>query len=349
VDTVGKIRAGKDAAKKVELWPMSTSLRAAVIGVGYLGRFHAQKYAALSDIQLVGVADARPETAQRVAQELDSAAFADHRELIGKVDLVSIASTTETHYEVARNMLAAGVHVLVEKPITVTVAQADELIALADAKQLALQVGHLERFNPAWLAVKDKITRPVFIEAHRMAPFKARGIDVSVVLDLMIHDLDLILPLVNSPISEIRASGVSVLTDGVDIANARIEFANGCVANLTASRTSTASLRRLRVFQHHEYISIDFGDRRVGISRKKVGVTEGNPRGAGDTALDEQESPLSTETFQQPPGDALLTEIRAFVDAVRAGTPPVVSGRDGRAALNVALDIDRLIAKSAQK
>ena len=320
---------------------MSTSLRAAVIGVGYLGRFHAQKYAALSDVQLVGVADARPETAQRVAKELDTAAFADYRELIGKVDLVSIASTTETHYAIARDMLAAGVHVLVEKPITVTVAQADELIALADAKKLALQVGHLERFNPAWLAVKDKITRPVFIEAHRMAPFKARGIDVSVVLDLMIHDLDLILPLVNSPISEIRASGVSVLTDGVDIANARIEFANGCVANLTASRTSTASLRRLRVFQHHEYISIDFGDRRVGISRKKE-------VGAGDTALDELESPLSTETFQQPPGDALLTEIRAFVDAVRAGTPPVVSGRDGRAALDVALEVDRLITKSAK-
>ena len=321
---------------------MSTSLRAAVIGVGYLGRFHAQKYAALSDVQLVGVADARPETAQRVAKELDTAAFADYRELIGKVDLVSIASTTETHYAIARDMLAAGVHVLVEKPITVTVAQADELIALADAKKLALQVGHLERFNPAWLAVKDKITRPVFIEAHRMAPFKARGIDVSVVLDLMIHDLDLILPLVNSPISEIRASGVSVLTDGVDIANARIEFANGCVANLTASRTSTASLRRLRVFQHHEYISIDFGDRRVGISRKKE-------VGTGDTALDELESPLSTETFQQPPGDALLTEIRAFVDAVRAGTPPVVSGRDGRAALDVALEVDRLIAKSTKK
>lgn len=317
---------------------MSTPLRAAVIGVGYLGRFHAQKYAALAvanaDVELVGVVDARPETAQRVAQELGVAAFTDYRELLGatpRVDLVSVASTTETHHAVARDCLAAGVHVLAEKPITVTVAQADELIALADARQLVLQVGHLERFNPAWLAVKDKITRPVFIEAHRMAPFKARGIDVSVVLDLMIHDLDLILPLVASPVADLRASGVSVLTDGVDIANARIEFANGCVANLTASRTSTASLRRLRVFQHHEYISIDFGERRIGVTKKREALIEG-------------EAPIDTETFQQPPGDALMTEIQAFVDAVRRGTPPVVSGREGRDALAIALQIDGMIA-----
>jgi predicted dehydrogenase len=317
---------------------MTKKLRAAVIGVGYLGRFHAQKYAALgaadAGVELVGVVDARPETAQRVAQELGVAAFTDYRELLGatpRVDLVSVASTTETHYAVARDCLAAGVHVLAEKPITVTVAQADELIALADGRQLVLQVGHLERFNPAWLAVKDKIKRPVFIEAHRMAPFKARGIDVSVVLDLMIHDLDLILPLVASPVADLRASGVSVLTDGVDIANARIEFANGCVANLTASRTSTASLRRLRVFQHHEYISIDFGDRRIGVTKKREALIEGEP-------------PIDTETFQQPPGDALMTEIQAFVDAVRHGTRPVVSGREGRDALAIALEIDGMIA-----
>lgn len=317
---------------------MQKKLRAAVIGVGYLGRFHAQKYAALNaaetGVELVGVVDSHPETAQRVAGELGVAAFTDYRELLGTnpgVDLVSVASTTETHHAVARDCLAAGVHVLAEKPITVTVAQADELIALADARQLVLQVGHLERFNPAWLAVRDKIKRPVFIEAHRMAPFKARGIDVSVVLDLMIHDLDLILPLVDSPVTDLRASGVSVLTDGIDIANARIEFANGCVANLTASRTSTASLRRLRVFQHHEYISIDFGERRIGISKKREALVEG-------------EEPLDTETFQQPPGDALMTEIQAFVAAVNNGTRPVVSGREGRDALAAALEIDRMIA-----
>lgn len=325
---------------------MTKKLRAAVIGVGYLGRFHAQKYAALSgvsgDVELVGVVDADVATAQRVAEELGVAAFADYRELLGsqgagdaRVDLVSVASTTESHHAVASDCLAAGVHVLVEKPITVTVAQADELIALAAAKHLVLQVGHLERFNPAWLPVKDRMQRPVFIEAHRMAPFKARGIDVSVVLDLMIHDLDLILPLVGSSVTDLRASGVSVLTDGIDIANARIEFANGCVANLTASRTSTASLRRLRVFQHHEYISVDFGERRVVISRKREGPLD---------ELGPDQLPIDSESFQQAPGDALMTEIRAFVDAVKNGTAPVVSGCEGRDALALALEIDRLIA-----
>ena len=319
---------------------MSKTLRAAVVGVGYLGRFHAQKYAALAagGVELVGVVDARRETAQRVAEELGTRAFTDHRELLGAapaVDLVSVASTTETHHAVARDFLAAGVHVLAEKPITVTVAQADELIALADARKLVLQVGHLERFNPAWLAVRDRIRRPVFIEAHRMAPFKARGIDVSVVLDLMIHDLDLILPLVDSPIADLRASGVSVLTDGIDIANARIEFASGCVANLTASRTSTASLRRMRIFQHHEYLSIDFGDRRIGSARRREALID---------SVNTNEPPLYTETFQQPPGDALMTEVAAFVDAVRQGTPAVVSGREGRDALALALEIDHMIA-----
>jgi predicted dehydrogenase len=284
------------------------------------------------------VVDADPQTAERVGKELGVPAFDNYRELLGTnpaVDLVSVASTTETHHAVARDFLAAGVHVLAEKPITVTVAQADELIALAEAKHLVLQVGHLERFNPAWLAVQEKIKQPVFIEGHRMAPFKARGIDVSVVLDLMIHDLDLILPLVASPVTDLRASGVSVLTDGIDIANARIEFGNGCVANLTASRTSTASLRRMRIFQHHEYISVDFGDRRIGISKKREALIEG-------------EMPIDTETFQQPPGDALMTEIQAFVDAVRNNTRPVVSGREGRDALAIALDIDRMIAERHQ-
>lgn len=305
-------------------------LRAAVVGVGYLGRFHAQKYAALADINLVGVADAFPDTARRVADELGVSAFSDYRELLGQVDLVSIAATTEAHHTIACDFLSAGVHVLVEKPITVTVAQADELIALAARHHCTLQVGHLERFNPAWLAARPQIHKPLFIEAHRMAPFKPRGTDVSVVLDLMIHDLDLILPLVGSPLAEVRASGVAILTDGVDIANARLEFQNGCVANITASRTSTASLRRMRVFQHHEYLSIDFGERKVSMARKQDALLEGEP-------------PIHAESHQEPPGDALLTEIRAFVDAVNTGTPAVVTGQDGRDALAVALEIERLI------
>lgn len=320
---------------------MPKPLRAAVIGVGYLGRFHAQKYAALPEVELVGVVDAHPDQAARVAKELGVAHFASHGELVGKVDLVSVACNTEAHHAVARDCLAAGIHVLVEKPISVTVAEADELIAIAREQKCILQVGHLERYNPAWLAVRDRIKTPVFIEGHRIAPFKPRGIDVSVVLDLMIHDLDLILPLISSPLKDIRASGVSVLTDGVDIANARLEFANGCVANITASRTSTGSLRRLRIFQHHEYLSVDFGERKVGITRKRDALIEG-------------ESPIDTETFQQPQGDALLTEIQAFIAAAAAvaeGVPHspaaqrICSGQDGREALAVALEIERLIAR----
>lgn len=314
---------------------MTSTLRAAVIGVGYLGRFHAQKYAALASqsagVTLVGVADAQPETARRVAAELGVTAFDDPAELLGTVDLVSIASSTASHYALARQFLAAGVHVLAEKPITVTVAEADELIALAAARNLVLQVGHLERFNPVWLAARPRITHPQFIEAHRMAPFKPRGTDVSVVLDLMIHDLDLILPLVASPLTDLRAAGVAVLTDGIDIANARLEFANGCVANLTASRTSAASLRRLRVFQHHDYLSLDFGERQVAHCHKKEGIDPG-----AEAALD-----CTSQTL--PPGDALLAEIEAFLAAVRQQTPPVVSGADGRAALAVAIEIERMI------
>jgi predicted dehydrogenase len=313
---------------------MSKSLRAAVIGVGYLGRFHAQKYAALPDVELVGVVDPNPERAAAVAKELGTAAFASHAELAGRVDLVSIASTTESHYRIARDCLAAGLHVLVEKPITVTVAEADELIALAAASQRMLQVGHLERYNPAWLAVRDKIATPLFIEAHRMAPFKPRGTDVSVVLDLMIHDLDLILPLVQSPIADLRASGVAVLTEGIDIANARIEFANSCVANITASRASTASLRRMRIFQRHEYLSIDFGERKIGLAKKRDALIEGEP-------------PIDNESRVEPPGDALLSEIQAFVASVRGEVIPggTCSGRDGREALAVALEIERLMLK----
>jgi predicted dehydrogenase len=316
----------------IPLSAATPKLRAAVIGVGYLGRFHAQKYAALPDVDLVGVADANAETAARVGAEVGADGTANYRDLFGRVDLVSIAAVTEKHFEIARDCLAAGIHVLVEKPITVTVAQADELIALAATKGCVLQVGHLERFNPAWLAIRPKINLPLFIEAHRMAPFKPRGTDVSVILDLMIHDLDLILPLIDSPLAEVRASGVSILTDGVDIANARLEFVNGCVANITSSRVSTSAMRRMRIFQRHEYLSIDFGERSITRAFKHDALVEGEP-------------PIEVESSQEPAGDALATEIRAFVDAVRHGTPAVVSGKDGRAALAVALQIEQLIQR----
>lgn len=303
-------------------------LRAAVIGVGYLGRFHAQKYAALKGVDLVGVADADPQRAAAVAAEVHTQAVADYQELLAQVDLVSVVVPTDGHYAVVRACLEAGKHVLVEKPITQTVAEADDLIALARSQNRLLQVGHLERFNPAWLALRPRIHAPLFIEAHRLAPFKPRGTDVSVVLDLMIHDLDLILSVVDSEVLEVRASGAHVLTDGIDIGNARIEFANGCVANLTASRVSTGTLRKMRVFQKDEYLSIDFGERRLSVARRG------------------QDQPILLEQVEVLPGDALMQEVQAFVTAVREARPAPVSGEDGRRALALALELGSLMNRT---
>ena len=224
----------------------TATLRAAVVGVGYLGRFHAQKYAAIDGVQLVAVADPGEAARQNVARETGCRAEADWRALLGKVDLVSIATPTPYHYEVAKAFLEAGAHVLVEKPITTTVAEAKDLIAVAAANGRLLQVGHLERFNPAVLALDGLLTRPRFLESHRLAPFKARGTDVSVVLDLMIHDIDLVQHLVGQPLVEVSAVGAQVFSDDLDIANARLTFADGCVANVTASRVSMKMERKLR-------------------------------------------------------------------------------------------------------
>jgi predicted dehydrogenase len=300
-------------------------LRVGVIGVGYLGRYHAQKYAEFDDVDLIGVADTNPANAEDAAASFQAAAYFDHNKFLDKVDAVSIAVPTEAHYCVARDCLEAGVHILVEKPVTETVEQAEDLIALAAARKLVFQVGHLERFNPALTALDGILESPLFIESHRMAPFKPRGLDVNVVLDLMIHDIDVILSMVKSPLSEIRAMGAPILTEEVDIANARLEFANGCVANVTASRVSRESLRKIRVFQSAEYFSIDFLERRISIVRK-----------AGNT--------FEAENFGFPQQDALKSEIRAFVDAVRNGSPPAVSGEDGKRALEVALKISSQMA-----
>ena len=302
-------------------------LRAAVIGVGYLGRFHAQKWAQVEGVKLVGVVDSDAARASAVAAEVGSLAYTDYRDLLGQVDLVSVVVPTERHYTVARDCLQAGVHVLVEKPITQGVDEADRLIELAANQGLILQVGHLERFNPAWLALRPHVTSPLFIEAHRLAPFKPRGTDVSVVLDLMIHDLDLILSVVESPVAEVRASGTPVLTDGIDIGNARIEFENGCVANLTASRVSIGTLRKMRLFLKDQYLAIDFGERRVNTARR----------------AEDPQQPIALKHIEVPVGDALMNEIEAFARAVRQGGPAPVSGEDGRRALALALEIGRLM------
>jgi predicted dehydrogenase len=308
-----------------------TRLRCAVVGAGYLGRFHAQKYAGLADCELVGIADPAPEARARLEAELGVAGFADYRELLGRVDAVSIATPTVLHHAVARDFLEAGAHVLVEKPITATAEEARDLIALAAARGRVLQVGHLERFNPVILAVAGELSAPRFIESNRLAPFKPRGTDVSVVLDLMIHDIDLIEHIVRSPIASIDAIGAPVFTDEIDIANARIRFASGCVADVTASRISLKAERKLRVFQADAYLSIDLQQKLLTVVRRPAAFAEG-----GMPKVD-----LEERSFEQ--GDALLDEIRSFVDAARRGGRPVVSGEDGLRALETATRIAELV------
>lgn len=306
-------------------------IRTAVIGVGYLGRFHAQKYAALPASELVAVVDLNPTTAHQVAAECGTLALTDYRDLFGKVDAVSIVVPTQAHYEVAKECLSQGIHVLLEKPMTVTLAEADELIVLAKHANLVLQVGHLERFNSAALALQKFLHRPRFIESHRLAPFTLRGTDVSVMLDLMIHDIDIILSIVDSSVSDIHANGASVLTNDIDIANARIQFTNGCVANVTASRVSMKAQRKMRIFQQDAYISIDFQNKTLSLYRK--GTKEMFP---GIPEITHQES-----RFEH--SDAIKAEIKAFLKAVREGTQPPVNGEEGRRALAIALQISQML------
>jgi predicted dehydrogenase len=300
-----------------------SKLRTAVIGVGYLGRFHAQKHRALDSVELVAVCDRDAERSRAIAAEVETSAVHDYRELVGKVDAVTIAATTAEHFAIAQFFLEHGVHCLVEKPLTRTSAEAAVLTRLAAERNLKLQVGHVERFNPALLAARETLTTVRFIECHRLAPFKGRGADVNVILDVMIHDLDVILSLVDSKPVGASAVGIPVLMDDIDIANARIEFANGAIANVTASRVSTTPQRRFRVFQPNQYVSIDFGSGEVRRVSKHGDWREGG-------------TPLREETWNLEKGDALLAETRAFVDAIVNDTPPVVSGVDALACLELA-------------
>ena len=298
-----------------------TNLRAAVIGVGHLGRFHAQKYAALDDVELVAVCDLDRSRAREVAAALDTSPVFDHRELPDRVDAVTIAADTSAHFELARFFLEHGVHVLVEKPMTATSEEGRELTRIADRNDLRLQVGHVERFNPALLSARERLSSVQFIECHRLAPFKDRGADVNVVLDLMIHDLDLILSLLGSKPVRVSAVGISVLTDSADIANARIEFDGGAIANVTASRVSTTAQRKFRVFHEGHYLSIDFGEGEVQLVSR----------------AESAEGPaLREERWSLARGDALLAEVASFCNAIRTHSPCEVSGRDGVLALEVA-------------
>lgn len=304
-------------------------IRTAVIGVGYLGQFHAEKYAQLPNAELVAVVDANGARAGEVAAKVGTTACTDYRELLGKVDAVSIVVPTQYHHEVARFFLDQGVHVLLEKPVTTTLKEADDLIRVAAERRALFQVGHLERFNPVIMALDGVLTQPGFIESIRIAPFKPRGTDVNVVLDLMIHDIDIIQYLVQSPVKQIHSIGAPVFTGEEDIANARIQFENGCVANVTASRISLKSERRMRIFQPDAYINVDFQNKKVAIFRKGEG--EMFP-GVPNIAVDER-------SFEQ--GDALKAEIASFLEAIETGRQPVVTGEDGRRALETALKINK--------
>ncbi len=301
---------------------MTDRLRAVVVGVGHLGRFHAEKYASNGQVELVAVVDVDEARARCVGEALGVPALTHHRTLPPRIDCASVAVPTQGHYQVARDLLEAGIDVLVEKPLTTSVDEGKALLELAVRGGRVLQVGHLERFNPAMRALGGRVIEPRFIECQRLAQFGERGTDVDVVLDLMIHDLDLILAMVASPVRAVEAVGVPVLTPSVDIANARLRFANGCIANLTASRVSLRRERKLRIFQPDAYFSIDFDERRGRMVRRE-------PDGAGQPSL-------SFEELEVREGDALEEEIDAFVQAVRARQPPPVTGWDGLRALEVA-------------
>ena len=303
------------------------TIKAGVIGVGYLGRFHAQKYAAIDNVELVGVADADGGRASEIAEECNCSHFSDYKQLLDLVDAVSIAVPTSLHHNVAYDCLSKGIDVLLEKPMTVTLAEADELIQLAEQKNLILQVGHLERFNPAVLAMKPSLTTPVFVESNRISTFKRRGVDVDVVLDLMIHDIDIILTIIDSPLKTIHTVGAPVVTDTTDIANARLIFENGATANITVSRVSLTNVRKMRIFQPGSYINVDFANKKIMTIQLCDELLE-----SGMPKHDIQVNSFAGQ-------EALLNEIIHFVDHVRSRTKPDVSGIEGRNALEVVLQV----------
>ncbi|PJD99155.1 MAG: UDP-N-acetyl-D-glucosamine dehydrogenase [Legionella sp.] len=306
-------------------------IKCAVIGTGYLGRFHAQKYQLIPKADLIAVCDYNPDVCSAVAKELGVEPVFDYTQLFGRVEAVSIAATTNQHYDIAKACIEAGIHVLIEKPITETTEQADELIKLAQENGVKLQVGHLERFNSARMALDNYLNKPLFIESERLAPFNPRGTDVNVILDLMIHDIDIIQNMVQSPIVTIEAHGTPVLTKTIDIANARITFANHCVANVTASRISFKTERKTRIFQEDSYISIDYHKKQLALCKKGEG--EMFP-GIPDISMEQKE-------FTN--GDALLEEIKAFLHCIEHNTIPLVTGEEGKYALETAEKITALI------
>ncbi len=310
-------------------------LPVAVIGCGYLGKFHAQKYAGHPEAALVAVVDTDSGRAKALAAETGSTALSDYRDLYSQIQAASVVVPTPLHHAIAKDLLEHGIHLLLEKPMTVTLAEAQELNALARERNLILQIGHLERFNPAYLAVADKVKNPLFIESHRLNSFQERGTEVDVILDIMIHDIDLILNLVHDEVKTIHAVGIPVISTMSDIANARLEFERGCVVNVTASRISDKGMRKIRIFQPDAYISIDFAAQGVSLYRK---------------IEEEGRIPyIVSEKLAIEPGDSLRDEIKAFLTAVRQRSIPPVPGEAGMRALKVALEITEQIKNTTRR
>ncbi|MBI5491486.1 MAG: Gfo/Idh/MocA family oxidoreductase [Deltaproteobacteria bacterium] len=307
-------------------------IRVGVVGVGYLGKLHAEKYAKIPEAELVGVTDIDHARAREIASLTGTTAYPAYKDFFGHVDAVSVVTPTESHAKVGAEFLSRGIDVLMEKPIASNLAEADALIKEADRSKAVLQVGHLERFNAAFTEARKRITVPSYIEAHRLSPFPNRSTDVDVILDVMIHDIDLVLSLVDSEVTKVEASGTRVLTDKLDICNARLRFKNGCTANIIGSRAAREKVRRLNIAQSGSLISVDFLNQQLFISS----VEPGKPFGR-----------ITEEEVKVAKGDSLLEEIKSFLLCSMEKTAPVVSGWDGRAALEVAGRIQEAVREGA--
>jgi predicted dehydrogenase len=322
-----------------------------VIGVGHLGKLHTKMFKEIDNCNLIGVFDANTEQAKTIANEFSTEAFNSLDELLSKVNAISIAATTSAHYELAKKCYENNVHVFVEKPITATIEQAEELVEIAKQKKLKFQVGHIERFNPGLISLDSYINEPRFIQTDRLSQFNPRGTDVAVVLDLMIHDIDIIMSLIKSNVKQIDANGVAVVSDHIDIANARIQFENGAVANVTASRISQKKMRKMRIFQKDHYISLDFitGVSEVYRLTPVDEPSDPNSISFGEIGIGEKKKRLIYEQPEHKEINALKYELQLFVDSVLNDKKIVVSGEDGLRALKVAEIIIQKIENSKEK
>lgn len=314
-------------------------MKVGVLGVGHLGQHHARNYMEMDSTELIGIFDIDQKRAEEIAEKNSCNVFESAQKLIAKVDALNIATPTTTHYKYAKQCLQSGKHVLIEKPICSELSQAKELVEIARSHNLKIQVGHIERFNPAVLSLSDVLLNPLFVEANRIAPFTPRGSDVPVVLDLMIHDIDIILSLVQSRVTDINAVGVPIVTEDVDIANAKIEFENGALANITASRISLKQERKIRFFQRDKYISLDYQKKAVNIVKKNPKIKNimsqimSGDRNANILEMFDTEKPKIVER------EPLRAELESFIYAIENDTRPIVNGQDGYEALRVAFEI----------